>query len=428
MICLMSSPAWSQPATGTEQPPARATESAPVTPASGLLPVAAYPLELLGLLSPPAKRGPLTLTPAITVSEEYNDNLFQDNLRRQSDFITSFGPALTLLVNQPSYELSAGYSFAADIYATESRLNNALDRQNFVASGTYRASPGLTLTASDAFALDRSTSVVAVQGSSTGRQESWSNTFTPGLTWQMTARNSLSLSATYSVLRFLGGRTGGTEGAGAAGVDSDTYGFRSGLGHAFTPRLTGTVGYSFTYLNLTQGQEDSRTHNPTLGLTYRITPTLTGRVDGGPSVTEIGKDTFITPGGAASLTQAFQFGTAGVQYARGVSVAGGFGGTNETQTASATLAVTTLRPGLVVVFSPAYTESASVASRQNEQVDVKTIALNLGVTYLIARYTTLFAGYTFLHQRTGGSSATQVDVDQNRVRFGLQFGYPINFD
>jgi len=40
----------------------------------------------------------------------------------------------------------------------------------------------------------------------------------------------------------------------------------------------------------------------------------------------------------------------------------------------------------------------------------------------------LFGGYTFFRQRTGGSSSTQLDADQNRVRFGLQFGYPINFD
>jgi hypothetical protein len=69
-----------------------------------------------------------------------------------------------------------------------------------------------------------------------------------------------------------------------------------------------------------------------------------------------------------------------------------------------------------------------LSSRQSGQVDVKTATLTLGATYQIWRFTSIFGGYSFLWQRTGASSATQVDADQNRVRFGLQFGYPINFD
>lgn len=434
-ICLTAFQAWGQQPPATEQPSARPVESPAIPQTAGLPTPAAYPLELFGLLARPAAlRGPLTLTPSIAVSEEYNDNIFQDNKRREYDFITTFTPSLMLVVNRPSYQASAGYSFGADIYARESQFDNALDRQNFVASGLYRAAPGLTLTGSDAFALNRNTDLTALQSSSVGRQESWSNTVSAGAAWQVTARNDLTLGASYSVLRFLGtgastntGTSGGT--SRSTGVDSDTYGFQSSFGHAFTPRLHGTVGYNFTYINLTQNQEDSKTHSPSVGLSYQFTPTLTGAVSGGPAITEAGSKTFISPSGSTSLTQVLQFGSVGVQYNRAVSVAGGFGGTNDTQTASATLTVTTLRPGLVAVFSPAYIESSSVDNRQGStQVDVKTVTLSLGVTYQVARFTTLFAGYSFLHQRTGSVAAAQHDVDQNRVRFGLQFGYPINFD
>jgi hypothetical protein len=433
-MCLAVCPAWGQE-TPTADRPARTTETALPGPPAGP-PVTAYPLELLGLLAPPAQRGSYILTPSIAVSEEFNDNVFQENQNRRSDFITSFSPALTFVVNRPSYNLSAGYSFSADIYAKESRLNNAFDRQNFLASGLFRSLPTLTLTFVDTFALDRSTSVVAVQGTSTGRQESWSNTLTPGLTWQITPQDSLSLSASYGVLRFLGSSQGSSQGSrqsssqgtGVGQGDSDTYGLQSNLGHAFTPRLTGTIGYNFTYLDLTGGQQNSTTHNPVVGLIYGFTPTLTGAVSGGPSFVETGGETSIVPGGSASLVQTLQFGSASVQYTRGVTVAGGFGGTNETQRASATLAVTTLYQGLVVLFTPGYTESTSVRRQQNESVDVKVIELSLGAAYVIAQYTTLFAGYTFVHQRTGSTSIRQVDVDQNRVRFGLQFGYPFNFD
>jgi hypothetical protein len=414
----MASYAWGQetpPRGAGAQPSGTATQPAPGPPS---LPIAAYPLELLGLLSPAAQRGPVTLTPSISVSEEYNDNIFLDNRNRQWDFITSLSPALTLYVNRPSYQLSAGYSFGADLYAREDRLSNALDTQNFVATGLYRLTPVLTLTASDAFVFNRNSNQVAAQGFSSGRQKSWSNTFTPGMSWQMTPRDSLSLSATYGVLRF--------EGAGT-GVGSDTLGFQSTLTHTFTPRFSGIIGYGFTYLD--PHEEDvSKTHTPTLGFSYVLTPTLTATITGGASLTELRGDTFVSPAGTASLVQVFSFGSASLQYNRGVSVAGGFGGTNNTQTVSGALTLSTLLRGLFVVLSPAYSTSESVSSRQAQQVNVESVTLSLGATYQIAQYAALFGGYTFLRQRTGGSSSTQIDADQNRVRFGLQVGYPINFD
>jgi hypothetical protein len=416
-ICVMAPPASGQgtPLGGArDQPPAPGTAFSPVPPGRGPSMVA-YPLELLGLLAPPTHRGPVTLIPSISVSEEYNDNLLLNNQNRQWDLITGFSPAITLFVNRPSYELQGGYTFTAEVYGRESRLNNAFDHQSFVASGVYRAAPGLTLTASDSFALDRNTSRVAAQGFATGRQESWSNTFAPGMTWEMTPRNSLNLGATYLLQRFK-----------EAGRDSDTYGLQSRLDHTFTRRLTGNIGYGFTYLDL-HGQEDSTTHTPTLGFSYDLTRTLRGSISGGPAITQLGSETSVSAAGTASLVRDLRFGSASVQYTRTVSAAGGFGGTTDTQSASGTLSLPTLRRGLVVVFSPAYSMAESV-SRRTEQVDVKVLTLNLAVNYQIAHFASVFGGYTFLRQRTGGASATQLDVDQNRVRFGLQFGYPISFD
>ncbi len=187
------------------------------------------------------------------------------------------------------------------------------------------------------------------------------------------------------------------------------------------------LGYGFTYLDL-QGGEPSRTHSPTLGFSYRLTPSLIGSANGGPAITEVGSETFVTPAVTASLVQTLRIGSASVQYARAVGAAGGLGGTTETQTASGTLTLSTWQRGLLIVFSPVYSTAESVSRQQTGRVDVKALTLNLGVTYQVARFVNVFGGYTFFQQRAGGASSTEVDVDQNRVRFGLQFGYPINFD
>jgi len=419
VVGLIASHAWSQEPTpsGTkDQPP---VPGAPPTLQSPGQPMASYPLTLLGLLGPPAQRGPVTVMPSIAVSEEYNDNVNSDNQNRQSDFITEISPTITLSVYRPSYQLNAGYSFSAALFAKGTRPNEPFESQNLVGSGLFQLTRGLTLTAADSFAFNRNeTNLVAVQGVSTGQQKSWSNTLTPGMAWQMTPANSLALNATYGVLRYLGSGTG---------RDSDTYGFLGSLTHTFTPRFSGIVSYGFTYLSLRE-QQDSKTHTPEIGLSYQLTPTLSTKITGGAAVTQIGGDTFVSPAGAASLVQVFSFGSASLNYNQGVGVAGGFGGSNDTQSVSATLTLSRLLRGLLVVVGPAYSRSESLSSQQRGQVDVWAASLGLGATYQIARFVSVFGGYTFLYQRTGGSSSRQVDVDQNRVKFGLQFGYPINFD
>jgi hypothetical protein len=420
VVGLIASHGWGQEPSspGTkDQPPQAVTGPLPTTPTAGP-PISAYPVELFGLLAPPAQRGKATLMPSIAVSEEYNDNIFSDNRNRQSDFITNFTPAITLSLNNPSYQLSAGYTFTGQLYAEESSLNEVFQTQNFVLNGSYTAAQGLTFTASDFFALNRDTGLVA-NGFSTGRQKSWSNTFAPGMTWQMTQRNSLTLGANFNALRFEGTGTG---------ADSDTYGVNIGLTRVLTPRLSGNIGYSFTYLDDHTQQNSTTTHTPLVGLSYQLTPTLSAAASAGPSITDINGEIFISPAVNFSLVQALKYGSASLNYTSGVGAAGGFGGTNLTQTLSASLALSGWERGLVFVVNPAFNTSDSLSSSQTNQVDVKAVTLTLGAAYQVWRFTAIFAQYTFFWQRTGSSSTEQFDVNQNRVRFGLQFGYPINFD
>src|SRR5262249_22894811 len=254
-----------RPGTTTEQQPTPGTPSTVPTPVpTPIAPMAAYPIKLVGLLAPPAQRGPFTLLPSISVSEEYNDNVHVDNRNRDWDFITNISPAISLSVNRPSYQLNAGYTFSAALYARGTLPNEAFQSQNFIGSGSWQTTRTLTLSVSDSFAYNRANSnTVAVQGFSVGQQESLSNTLNPAMSWQMNAANTLNLGANYGLLRFLGGGTG---------QDSDTYGINVGLTHAITQRLSGNVGYGFTYIHFLGGctvvgnrcinEPDSTTHTP----------------------------------------------------------------------------------------------------------------------------------------------------------------------
>jgi hypothetical protein len=293
-----------------------------------------------------------------------------------------------------------------------------------VATGLYRGIRGLTLTVADTFALNRDTNVVASQGFSTGRQESWSNTFSPGMTWQMTPRTSLNLLGTFLVQRFQNADVATS----TPGIDSNTYELLATVDHALTRRLIGTIGYDFKYLDFLGQEPHATIHTPIVGATYLFTPTLTASVRGGPAITQMEDDISISPAVTARIVQVFQIGSLSLEYNRSVGVAGGFGGTNETQTISAGVVLPTWQRGLIVAFTPTYTTAKSTGGRQTSNVDVNAFTIPLGVSYQFASYASVFAEYRFFHQRTGASSSAAADVDQNRLRFGLQFGYPINFE
>ena len=82
------------------------------------------------------------LLPMISISEEFNGNLFLNNANKRYDFITTFTPGIMALVNRPRFQLAAGFSNDAQLYARGSSPNDGLARQNFVLgrSGSRRRS------------------------------------------------------------------------------------------------------------------------------------------------------------------------------------------------------------------------------------------------------------------------------------------------
>jgi hypothetical protein len=118
----------------------------------------------------------------------------------------------------------------------------------------------------------------------------------------MTQSDSVAVGGDYTAPRYQDQR----------GKDSDTFAARITETHAFTARLTGNIGYEFTYLHQ-QGSLDSTTHTPTVGLGYQLTRTLTANISGRPAITLIGGDTVVSPAGTASLVQTLPFGSAGLQ-------------------------------------------------------------------------------------------------------------------
>jgi len=368
------------------------------------------------------RRGPITVTPTISVTGEWNDNVFQNNANKVSDFILGVTPGISVAIESPIYRLIGSYSFTSEFYADQDQLNEAFAQHNLRLDASYRVTPLLTLFLSDTFTVANNSNLVAVENVSTGRTQSTSNTLSPGLSYQLAPRDALRLRGTWTTQSY--------DTAGA--LDSDTYALEGFWDHAYTPRLTVSGGYQFAYFDV-EGQPGVHTHTPRLGVSYRITPTLTGSLSGGPTfqVPETG-DVEVFPAITAALQQRFAWGSATAQYDHAVGTAGGLGGTTENQSLGGTVQVDRLMRGLVLQFVPRYTHTTSTIG---QNVDVDTFSITLQARYEITRWMAAIAGYTHYMQRSGGSAVTTAagtiaanDVDQNRVFVGLQFGYPISFD
>jgi hypothetical protein len=362
-------------------------------------------------------RAPLTLTPTLTVTEEYNDNILLDNSNRRWDFITAFTPGLGLNWESAVHRLAASYSFTSEIYARTPEFNGAFNRQNFTLDSFYKIDPTLTVSLTDAFNYDNNTNSINPQGIATGRTRSWGNMVAPGVNWRLSDVWTARANASYAIQRY----------PDADLQDSDIYRVELGFDRRITSRLTGTVGYEFDYLDI-EPNDLSTVHTPRLGFTYQVTQTITVSANGGPAFQiRDGRLEQVTPVARAAYTQRVFFGTVGVTFDRTIGAAGGLGGSTENTTIGASVQVTTLARGLILSFGPSYT----MAESPDDRIDVRAITVPLQVTYRMTEWLALVGAYQFFHQRSEGSATGQgaqslaVNADQNRVWLGVQFGYPI---
>ena len=364
----------------------------------------------------PSVRAPFTIIPSIAIAEEWNDNVRLDNRNKEWDFITAFVPGIAVTAEGTRYRLTGAYNFRAEIYARDSSLNEAFDRHNLLVDGLYRVSPALTLTLLEGYFASTDTNVVSREGVATGRGTAWSNSFTPGVAYQLDRRNTIRALANYTVLRY----------SDPQAFDSDAFRIEPSFDHIFSPRLTGTLGYKFGYFDV-HDLGTATVHTPLIGVAYRFTETLTATVNGGPSITndERLNETRVTPAVSASATQRLPFGSVSLVYDQAIGTAGGLGGVTDNRAVGAVFRVDTLVKNLSIELVPRYTTQKSF----DNSIDVRgwTVPLRLG--YQFTRYIRAIAGYQFFHQRSSGTQVNSAgfanDIDQNRITVGMQFGYPI---
>ena len=372
-------------------------------------------------------RGPITLLPTITLSEEYNDNILLDNRNRTWDLITGITPAINLIWESRTHRLIAGYNFTAELYLRDPTRDNAFNTQNFNLDGMWRASERLTLTLADAYTATTDTNLISPAGVSVGRNRSWGNALSGGAAYKLDDFTAMRSGASYAVQRFSRGELD----------DSDVYHANLFLDRTLTRYVRGSVGYDFGYFDI-EHEDKVTTHTPKIGASWQVTPTITLAVNGGPTFElHDNGDSRITPTVTATYEQTVKFGTVGLGFDRQVATAGGLGGVTDNTSVFGHVDVITFARGLTLSFAPRYSwvkSAGKIRSADNRDIDISSITLPLQVTYRLTAWMAAVARYQFYQQRTAheirdtAGNLFAADADQNRLFVGLQFGYPITFD
>ncbi len=427
-----------------------------------------YAVIVVGLFSVNHVGATLSLQTSFNVSGTYTDNLSFRNEDSEDDFGTFFGPNVTLLYENPDIVIGATYIGRVSLFVNNSNGNRYNQNANIMLDLPFLTKQyrGLTVTINesmiftpqlDAFSLSEAQDA----SSSGGRPTNASSGGTGGTGAAAAGFNG----------------TGGTQGVVARRADAFVNRAGVTLGYAWTPLLNTSLGYTNQYRHFfSKGFQDSLTHQGIFSVPYRVTPftkvspsysyrqtnfigkstqttsadriishsvrlglthnftaTFSGTISGGISfvkqegATELVpvagggvqerevSSKFVRSGiGSVNLTKTFARGSIGLSARQNIGSGGGLGAqatTTRTVTGQGTYSLT---PRMNAFVSVGWGQNKSV---DGNGFDTNTYSVQTGVGYTVTRWLFGNVGYSRIDQRSKGTVATDVVV--NQVFMGL---------
>lgn len=344
----------------------------------------------------------ITLSPSLTLSEEYDDNVLLSPTDRQSDFVTSVSPALRLTIAEYPWSVTAAASLRAMYYAERPELNSSTDNRQGSLAIEFHPTPRFTASLTDTVVRSLDPGEVDPEaGVIIGRFPSTRNTVAPAVTYQIDPLTQLRLQYSFSTIRS----------DSPLARDSDTHEAGLSLQHQFTPRTSGTLRYTFSRIQA----EDSPArdaHLPRVGVAHSLSPTTQISADAGPLLIERADgSTEITAGGSLQYAQQFARGSVSVAYERSARVAGVTGEAATSQSLTATVTFFATREASLRLDSGVRTTESPDAGE-----DFLIYTAGIGLDYRILRWLSVNGGYRYLRQ---DDRAGPLNLDRNVVFLGF---------
>ena len=247
-----------------------------------------------------------TIEPSLSLSEEYNDNLFLGRSDRVSDFISYVSPGIDLSTRSINSELKLSYSPTFSLYRSHNELNETAHR--FATNGAFTLSEKLTSTLTGSFVKSSETRDIRdipSIGPVTVRAEWKYLTIGGGASYKLIDKLFYTLGLSYS-----------DADTNASDLNKvKTYSGNMGLTYKTSERTALTANASYSKYD-NRPASDATGQNYLLGVTHSLSPAVTIGASAGAIITKIqdtGKSD-IGFGGGVSLRKTYETGEINLSY------------------------------------------------------------------------------------------------------------------
>lgn len=207
----------------------------------------------------------LTISPSISLREEYNDNIFLTRTDREYDLITEIMPALSLTYSISHLDLNLDYGLNFKFYSRHSELNETgiSETQTLKFQNQIRPLKSFFIDISDVYQrvpIDIRRPV-ALENIFVNMTDSNTFTISPYIEYPLTSTLSTRLGYSYSNVWYKD----------EEGNDSDSHSAFLSFNKQFSSRINATLKYDYLAYR-PEKTDDYDRHQGSVGVTYQVTP------------------------------------------------------------------------------------------------------------------------------------------------------------
>ena len=373
----------------------------------------------------------MTLTPSLSVSEVYNDNLFFSETDLERDFATYISPRMTLVYQSKNITLSSSYRGTLQLYSRRSDANQyaqavAFDLGLPLLSRTIKGfdvqvtesisfTPELpafsfadlpqeigeevpvsetrTLIAPDTF-------TAANEGIQVGRRDAFVNNAGITVSYGWSSRFNTSLSYTNQITLFKGSEL------------QDSMNHNAGLEteYEWSDRTRLTASYRLGVSERQRG-EAIIFHSFLIGVGHRISPALSGDINVGGTII---RDEPAQLNLRLQIAKNYELGSLSAQYYQAVGTGGGLATSATLSQRVLGRATRSLGRNITGFVRLAYSRNISLSG---EDLDIRTFNAVTGVSVGLLSWLSGSLSYSYFNQQSRGIAGT--DGERNQVMLTL---------
>lgn len=258
--------------------------------------------------------GETIMKPSVTLEERYDSNPYArgDGQGKSGDFITSVAPQFEIVDEKEKFRFNALYRLNSKYYVRHTDLNYAI--HNATLGMNMNISHTLSLRINDSISYAEDTLEPSDTGIQIGRTGFFTNNFSTSIAQRIDPRSTANITLGNIIYEYKN----------PVLVDTRADSAAVSWAYAWAADTTLTTAYSFSkyYFETNIGSNTRESHNLSLGIAERISPTFSFNLSGGIVYIPAIDEHFNWTAGA-SLTKTFEMSSLNMSYTRTTTQAPG---------------------------------------------------------------------------------------------------------